>query len=266
MRVREWVKSHKKQISQMIIALVIGVVVSGLFLLIFYLTGVFYWDNGFKFNTELLDSLRNSIWLYFIFVGIMAISGTLLCMNPVGSGVFVWLGIALFGANWKCFVATLGGCLLSYVMIDFIGRIGGSKLIIKIFGESEYHKTNDMINEKGLIYVPIMYLLPIFPDDFICLCVGSMKMKWWLHMLFALFGKSVGIATVVFGVSIIPKELFIPITVDKIYNWFVLIACLIVYITCLFKLARWLDKKVSGFIEKRRAEKSEKKEQESICE
>lgn len=266
MRVREWVKSHKKQIGQMIIALVIGVVVSGLFLLIFYLTGVFYWDNGFKFNAELLESLRNTPWLYLVFIGIMAISGTILCMNPVGSGVFVWLGIALFGANWKCFLATLSGCLLSYVMIDALGRIGGSKLIIKIFGESEYENTHKMINEKGVVYVPIMYLLPIFPDDFICLVVGSMKMKWWLHMIFALVGKSVGIATVVFGVSIIPKDLFLPITVDKLYNWFVLIACLIVYIFVLFKLARWLDKKVSGLIEKRREKKSEEKEHESICE
>lgn len=255
MKVGDWLKGHKKQIGQLILALVLGIIVSGIFLLVFYFTGVFYWDNGFKFNIELLNGLRNSVWLYFAFVGIMAISGTLLCMNPVGSGVFVWLGIALFGANWKCFIATLGGCLLSYIFIDALGRIGGSKLIIKIFGGQEYNNTKDLINEKGIVYVPIMYLLPIFPDDFICLCVGSMKMKWWLHMLYALIGKSVGIATVVFGVSIIPKDLFLPISIDKLYNYFVLIACLIVYITTLFKGARWLDKKLSKLIERKRYEK-----------
>ena len=260
---KKWLKSHKRQIGQLILAIVLGIIVSGIFLLVFYFTGVFYWDNGFKFNIELLNGLRNSVWLYFAFVGIMAISGTLLCMNPVGSGVFVWLGIALFGANWKCFIATLGGCLLSYIMIDAIGRIGGSKLIIKIFGEKDYIKTKDLINEKGIVYVPIMYLLPIFPDDFICLCVGSMKMKWWLHMIYALIGKSVGIATVVFGVSIIPKDLFLPITIDKLYNYFVLIACLIVYITCLFKMARWLDKKLSKWLERKQNEKE--KTQKVVC-
>ena len=248
----KWIKKHKKQLVELGIALVVGLVISGLFLLIFCLTGVIQFDGGFKFNADLFDKLRNNPLLYIVFVLVEAIGCTVLCMNPVGSGVFVWLGIALFGPNWKCFLVTWGGCVLSYIFIDALGRFGGSKLIIRIFGEDEYNRTNALINEKGMVYVPIMYLLPLFPDDFICLCVGSMKMKWWLHMLYGAIGKAVGIATVVFGVSIIPKELFLPITADKIYNWFVLIACLIVYITTLFKIARWIDKKLTAYLENRK--------------
>lgn len=252
---KNWLKNHKKSTIQLLIVLGLGLVISSLFVLIFYLTGVIYYDNGFKINTDLFYELRNNPWLYVVFVLVEAIGSALLCMNPLGSGVFVWLGIALFGANYKCFLATFSGCLLSYVIIDALGRFGGSKLIIKIFGEEDYQKTNDLINDKGLVYVPIMYLLPLFPDDFICLCVGSMKMKWWLHMLYGAIGKAVGIATVVFGVSLIPKDMFLPITTDKLYNYFVLIACLIVYITCLFKLARFIDKKLSAWL-KNRKEKS----------
>lgn len=253
----KWIKSHKKQIIQLLIVLLLGVVVSGIFFLIFYLSGVIQFEDGFKFNAELFNELRDKPILYIVFLLVEAVGATLLCMNPLGSGVFVWLGIALFGANWKCFLVAFSGCLLSYIMIDAIGRFGGSKLIIKIFGEEEYKRTNDLINEKGLVYVPIMYLLPLFPDDFICLCVGSMKMKWWLHMLYGAIGKAVGIATVVFGVSLIPKDLFLPIGIDKLYNWFVLIACLIVYITCLFKIARWLDKKISAQLKARRERQTE---------
>ena len=74
-------------------------------------------------------------------------------------------------------------------------------------------------------------------------------------MTYGAIGKAVGIATVVFGVSIIPTDLFIPLTLDKLYNWFVLGACLIVYITCLFKIARWIDKKLTAHIRKKREEK-----------
>lgn len=249
---KKWLKIHKKQLLQLLLALVIGFVISGIFLLIFGLTGVLEFNGGIRFNAELFDELRNNPLLYIVFVLVMAISGTLLCMNPIGSGVFVWLGIALFGANWRCFITVLSGCLLSYIFIDALGRFGGSKLIIKIFGKDEYEQTNDLINEKGMVYVPIMYLLPIFPDDFICLCVGSMKMKWWLHMTYALIGKSVGIATVVFGVSIIPTQLFLPLSIDKLYNYFVLIACLIVYITTLFKIARYIDKKLTARLKAKR--------------
>lgn len=244
-------KKYKKQIIQLLIVLGLGFLISGIFFLIFYLTGVIRFDGGFKFNEELFDSLRNKPILYIVFILVMAVSSTLLCMNPVGSGVFVWLGIALFGANWKCFLATVSGCLLGYVMIDALGRFGGSRLIIKIFGKEEYEKAAELLNTKGVLYVLIAYLLTGFPDDFVCLVVGSSKMKWWLHMLFALIGKSVGIATVVFGVSLIPKELFLPLSIDKLYNWFVLIACLIVYITVLFKISNWTNKKISAYLEKK---------------
>lgn len=252
---KNWIKSHKKQLLQLLLALGIGIVVSLIFLLFFYLTGVIYFDSGIKINAELFESLKGNVWLYLVFILVEGIGSALLCLNPLGSGMFTILGIALFGANWKCFISCTIGCMLGYMIIDSFGRFGGSKLIIKIFGEEEYNKTKFLINEKGLTYVPIMYLLPLFPDDFICLCVGSMKMKWWLHMLYGLFGKSIGVATTVFGVSLIPKELFLPISVDKLYNYFVLIACLIVYITTLFKVARKIDKKLTNYIEKRKGER-----------
>ena len=250
-------KTHKKQIIQILIMLGIGVLISGIFLLIFYLSGVIYFNHGFKINAELFNSLKNSPWLYIVFMVVSAVGATLLCMNPLGTGLFTWLGIALFGANWKCFLAAFGAIFLSYLLIDAVGRFGGSKIIIKIFGEEDYRKTEDLINEKGITYIPIMYLLPVFPDDMICFVVGSMKFKWWLHMLYAAIGKSVGTATIVFGVSIIPSQQFIPFTVDKIYNWLVLIAVLIVYITVLFKLARWVDKKVTEHIKRKRADESQ---------
>lgn len=248
---KQFIKTHKKQLLQILSVLVVGVIISLVFFGVFWATGVITYDNGFSINAELFDALKGNLWLYIVFVIVMAIGCTVLCMNPVGSGVFVWLGLALFGANWKCFLATLSGCLLSYVMIDALGRFGGSKLIIKIFGEEEYRKVADIIRKKKLLYVLMVYLLTGFPDDFCCLVFGSMRVKWWLHILFAFVGKSIGIATVVFGVSIIPKEMFLPLAADKLYNWFVLIACLIVYIVFLFKVSNWINKKIDNYLERR---------------
>lgn len=249
---KQFLKKHKKQILQLLLVLGIGVVISAIFLLIFFLTGVIYFEDGFKFNASLFDALRNNPLLYVVYVFVEAIGATLLCMNPVGSGVFVWLGIALFGANWKCFLAAFSGCFLSYIMIDALGRFGGARLVKRIVGEEEYKQIEDLINKKGYTYIPLCYILPIAPDDMICLVVGTLKFNWLFHMLAAFVGKAVGIATVVFGVSLIPTELFLPFGIDKLYNWFVLIACLIVYITVLFKAARWIDKKISAWLEKRK--------------
>jgi len=257
---KKFLRKYKKQLLQILLVVGIGIVISAIFLLIFFLTGVFYIDGGVKFNAELFAALRNNPLLYVVYIAVEAIGATLLCMNPIGSGVFVWLGIALFGPTWKCFLAAFAGCFLSYILIDALGRFGGAKLIIKILGEEDYKKVEDLINKKGYTYIPIIYLLPVFPDDLTCLVVGTMKFKWWYHMLSAFIGKAVGIATVVFGVSLIPTQLFLPITFDKLYNWFVLIACLIVYIVLIFKASKWIDKKISAWLEKRQAERKQNEE------
>lgn len=252
---RSWIKQHKKQLLQLALTFAVGVAISLLFLLVFCLTGVITFDGGFSFNAELFESLKGNPWIYIVYLLVEAIGCAVLCMSPAGSGVFVWLGIALFGANWKCFLVVLAGCLLSYMIIDAMGRFGGSKMIIRIFGKDEYDRIVNLINTKGILYALIIYTAPLFPDDFCCLVFGSIKMKWWLHMLFALIGKSVGIATVVFGVSLIPTELFIPFSMDKIYNYFVLGGCLIAYVTVLFRFFRWANAKIGDFLEKRRERK-----------
>ena len=56
--------------------------------------------------------------------------------------------------------------------MDLIGRFGGNKAIVKILGQEEYDEAKDLIQEKGMVYVPVMYLLPIFPDDAICMVSG----------------------------------------------------------------------------------------------
>ena len=87
---KKWIKIHKKQLLQLLLAFGIGVVISSIFLLVFGLTGVISFKGDVRFNAELFNELRGNPLLYIVFVLVMAISGTLLCMNPVGSGVFVW--------------------------------------------------------------------------------------------------------------------------------------------------------------------------------
>ena len=71
-------------------------------------------------------------------------------------------------------------------------------------------------------------------------------------MIYGAVGKAVGIATVVFGVSIIPTDRLLPITTTNLYDWFILIGVLIVYITCLFKLAHFIDNKLTAYLRKKR--------------
>jgi len=241
---------NKKQLLFKVL-LLIGIIaaVTGIVLGILLGTGVIKYDNGFVFNTELFNSVKNEIWFRFVFILIQVAITTLLCFVPATSMMFIIGGVALFGANWTTFLTCFGGVLLSSFSMDAIGRFGGAKLVIKLIGQDAYDTAYKLVNEKGLVYIPFMYLLPIFPDDAICCVCGVMKIKWWLHYLFILTCRGVGCATIVFGLTLIPYQNF-----TTFYEWFIFITCCLVWVVAILFICNKLNKR----LEKKRKIKENK--------
>ena len=121
--------------------------------------------------------------------------------------------------------------------------------LLKLIGENNYLEATNLLKEKGTVYLPFMYLLPIFPDDALCMVAGMIKLKFPLHLIYICLCRGIGIATIVFGFSVIPFSEF-----DGVYDYLVLIAVILVYVFVLFKITRWLDKMYSKYL-KRKQEK-----------
>ena len=135
--------------------------------------------------------------------------------------------------------------------MDLIGRFGGNKAIIKILGKEEYEEAKDLIKEKGMVYVPVMYLLPIFPDDAICMVSGATKMNFLVHLIEIILCRGIGCATIIFGVQIIPSEVSSFASknpMDYLRVGVVIIAGVIL----LLYLARIIDKWLSGYLAKKK--------------
>lgn len=233
----------KKKIIRIVILLCALIFVSLLVFGVFCLTGIITLDNGISFNLEMFNAIKGHWWSYLVFLLLQVILTTLLCFAPGGSMAFILLGVALFGATWETFLVCFAGVIISSILMDLIGRYGGSKLIVKFIGEEDYKKALGIITEKGSVYLPIMYLLPIFPDDALCMCAGMIKIKFWLHLIYILLCRGIGVATIVFGISLIPFETF-----NSLYDYLVCGAVLIVYIALMLIVARKIDK----YIEKKR--------------
>ena len=120
-----------------------------------------------------------------------------------------------------------------------------------MLGREDYEEAKDLIQEKGMVYVPVMYLLPIFPDDAICMVSGATKMNFWVHFLEIVLCRGIGCATVIFGVQIIPPEVS-KFTSQNPIDYMRVAVLIIAYLSLLLYLTRRIDKWLSGYLKKRK--------------
>lgn len=96
--------------------------------------------------------------------------------------------------------AYMAGCLLAYA----IGRKFGVKATKWVAGsEEEFNQWSLFLNQKGKWYYFFTILLPIFPDDLLCLVAGSIKFHFGLYTLFNLIGRTIGLVTMLLTLEVI---------------------------------------------------------------
>jgi len=243
---KNFLTKHKSALIKTLVLLLILVAISFLIFGIMFWTGIVYYDEGFTFDTALFAHLTTEWWFYLVFLLIQVVLTILLCFAPAGSMLFIILAISLFGPTWETFLLVFAGVIISSLLMDILGRFGGVKLVTWLIGKEEYESALNLLTTKKYTYLPFMYLLPIFPDDALCMVAGMSKIKFWIHAIMIILCRGIGVATIVFGANLIPYQDF-----TTFYEWFIFGAAIIVYVFILFKFAKFLDKKLSLWLEKR---------------
>ena len=82
-----------------------------------------------------------------------------------------------------------------------------------------------------------MMLFPLFPDDALVMIAGTIKMRLKFFIPSIIIGRGIGIATIVFGLKIIPFDSF-----NSIYDWIVCITVFAFWILMVFKLSNKFNK------------------------
>lgn len=240
---KEFFRQHRAQIVKILIALavyaVIGVIVVG----ILFACGVItFAEGGMRFNAELFASFRDTWYGWIVFLLLQCVLTTILCVLPGTTLMFIALGMAIYPVPWQAFLLTMAGALMSSMAMYFVGRVGGYKICEKLLGEEDCKKAMDLLRNKGTVYFPLMMLFPAFPDDALVMLAGTtkMSMKWFLPSV--VLGRSFGIATIVFGISVIPFERF-----TGLYDWLILFTVVAFWVIVLFygahRLNVWMEKR-----------------------
>lgn len=175
-----------KKVLRVLLVLAAISLILGLIYLILKVTGL--WE---KLNS--VDKLQETIlelgfWGRFVFVLIQFLQVTFV---PIPSPVVVVAGTLIYGP-FEASLLSLSGILLGSALAFFLGRFFGQKLVAYMVGEAACGKWRKYLNRCRYSFV-LMMLLPMFPDDVLCLVAGLTDMSWTFFMVTQLITRPIGI-------------------------------------------------------------------------
>jgi len=101
------------------------------------------------------------------------------------------IGGFVFG-TWAGFVYSSLGLAIGSVINFAIGRLLGERIVRRLVPEAAFGRFNHMLTHQGVVAVMIMFIIPGFPKDYLCLLLGLTTMPFKLFALLASLGRMPG--------------------------------------------------------------------------
>jgi uncharacterized membrane protein YdjX (TVP38/TMEM64 family) len=130
--------------------------------------------------------------LVFIFVQILQV-----IIAPIPGNVTTLVGGLLFGYTLG-FIYGATGLIIGSSLAFGLARYYGKPVIIRFAGMERYEKYSRLFTKKGRVLLFMLFLMPFFPDDILCLIAGVSSMTYWNFLLFVIFGRLPGVFVTVF--------------------------------------------------------------------
>ncbi len=162
----------------------------GLFILLVYY--ILVWTNLWeKLNS--VDKLRLMIldlglWGRITFVLLQFLQVTFV---PIPSTILTIAGSIIYGPLQGALLS-LSGILLGSIVAFWLGRQFGRRLVEFMVGKESCEKWVKFLSRAKYTFF-IMMLLPMFPDDVLCLVAGITDMSWAFFVITNLITRPIGI-------------------------------------------------------------------------
>lgn len=178
--------SKKRKIIHTSIVVFVLTAILVLSYFIFKWTGIWEYINSVDKIRGLILSL--GFWGRLAFVFLQFLQVTFL---PIPSAVSTLAGVLVFGPL-QASLLSLSGIMLGSVLAFWLGRRFGRKLVSFMVGEETCHKWTNFLTNAKYSFV-VMMLLPIFPDDILCLVAGLTDMSWLFFVVTNLISRPLAI-------------------------------------------------------------------------
>lgn len=145
-----------------------------------YFKEIFYSSENFKEFVIKQGSLAPLVF-FLIQIGQVIIA-------PIPGNLTALAGGALFGGLYASLLSGLG-IILGSMIAFYLARTFGKPLVIKLVGKETFNKYSKVFTGKSFFSLFILFLLPFFPDDALCLLAGISKIDFRLFMILTVLGR-----------------------------------------------------------------------------
>lgn len=215
--------ANKEAWLKAILSLYILLLFCLILIFIFQKTGFFeVFQNAEKLQAYLEKA---GVWMPFLYIVLQFLQVIIL---PIPSIVSTAAGVTLFGA-FRTMIYSLIGILLGSFVAFFIGRKLGHRAVSWMIGEENLIKWQKKLKGKDNLFLTIMFVLPLFPDDILCFVAGlsSMSTRYFVWMI--IISRLLGIAGTCYSIDFIPFNTWWGIMLWCLFLALIVTAFILVY-------------------------------------
>ena len=229
-------KVEKKELtlkSKILRTILVCVIIACVVVLGYYIlrwTGVWEKINSVEKLQELILS-----WGFWGRLGFVVLSFLQVTFIPLPSTVTIIAGTLIYGPL-QASLLSLSGILLGSMLAFLLGKVFGRKLVVFMVGERTCQKWVHFLSNARYSFF-IMMLLPIFPDDVLCLVAGLTNMSWAFFTVTNLIARPIGI----FTVSYFGSGYLIPYHGWGLAVWAVIIVLIIAVLILSYKYQKQIE-------------------------
>lgn len=200
-------KKNKKKILKTIgkVALLLGIIVA-IALASFFILRACGFTTTEKF-IELRDTMGESIWFWAIIVALQTFQVVFI---PISNSIIsAPMAVVFNNELWKVFLSSWLGIEIGTIILYFLGRYGGTKILNFLLGDKEKTEKCKNFMKKGKAFYPIGMLIFILPDDILTTLAGTSKYNFWYVLVVSFITRGICVATTVYGFGYATKYPFL---------------------------------------------------------
>jgi len=172
----------------------------------------------------ILSTKENGIFTYIL------IQMAQVIILPVPAAIICVVGSLIYGpflGGLYCSIGILLGSILSYIL----GKTFGYKLVMWIVGKENTDKYSEILRKRGSFFLSIAFLLPMFPDDILCLIAGITNMSFKNFAIVTIITRPIGVICM----SYFGSGKLIPFTGWGIYAWIAILIVVTILVIVMYK-------------------------------
>lgn len=161
---------------------------------------------------------------------------------PIPAAIICVVGSLVYGPFLGSIYCTIGILIGSYISY-FIGKVFGHKIVSWIVGKENVNKYSEIIRKRGKAFLGLAFLLPMFPDDILCLIAGITDMAFSSFFWITFVTRPIGVICM----SYFGSGSLIPFSGWGVYAW---CAILVLALTVVIVVSKYQEK-MQNFILKK---------------